>query len=79
MNTDLKATPSVSPDQHSWFPFDGIHDIRVHLWFKKGESREGKALAGFGPTGHSGNHIKSTQTTHVTRPKILKINWTTEL
>jgi hypothetical protein len=45
---------------------------------KQTGSREEKALAGFGADGHSGSYIQSTQTTHVTRPKILKINWTTK-
>jgi uncharacterized membrane protein YhaH (DUF805 family) len=38
----------------------------------------GKALDSTQPLGHRRSYIQSTQTTHVTLPKTLKINWTTE-
>jgi hypothetical protein len=38
----------------------------------------GKALDSTRAFGHERSHIQSTQTTHVTRPEILKINWTIE-
>jgi len=37
-----------------------------------------KALDSTRVFGHEGDYIQSTQTTHVSRPEILKINWTTE-
>ena len=37
-----------------------------------------KALVSPRPFGHERDYIQSTQTTHVTRLEILKINWTTE-
>ena len=62
-----EARESVPPDQHCWFPSGGIRDICeigfalrlsvavLERGLKETVLREGKALAGFAPDGHSGN------------------------